>query len=80
MVYLHMRGVHYHAAVVHEQWPPERVLALKEAKNASGSVNREIIKMLDKCRFDMVNDEISVVRTFCLSEPQDFWSWPKGFG
>ena len=34
-------GYTLRVAAVHEQWPPELVLALKEAKNASGSVNRE---------------------------------------
>ena len=64
VVYLRMRGIHCHVAAI---WPPELVLAFK--MQGSGSVNQE---MLDKCCFGVVNGRISVIRTFCLSEPLDF--------
>ena len=82
MVHLCMRSVHCHTAAIREQWSPKLVLALKEAKNRKRvvlSIER-IIKVLDKCGFGMVNSGISVIQTFCLSKPLDFWNWPKGFG
>ena len=88
MAYLRMCGVHFRAAAVCEQWPPEVALALKEANNNNNNnkitrmvlSTERIIEMLDKCGFGVVNSGISVIRTFYLSEPLDFWSWPKGFG
>ena len=57
-----MCGVHCHVATIHKQWPPELVLALKEAKKHKRvvlSIER-IIKMLDKCGFGVANVEFQV--------------------
>ena len=75
MVYLCMCGVHYCAAVVSEQWPPELVLTLKEAKTASSVRN---IKMLNKYGFGVVNSGISVIRTFLLIQTLRFLELAKG--
>ena len=52
---MHMHDVHCHVATVHKEWPPELVLALREAKNTSEwfCQLRELSKSLHMCGFGM---------------------------
>ena len=57
-------GVHCRAAAVHEQWPPELILALKEAKSASKWFCQS--RELSKCSISVVLAWLTV--EFQLSE------------
>ena len=78
-----MHGVHCHVAAVCKEWPPELVLALKEAKKKKKKKKKKkekkkkkkrewsierIIEMLDVCGFGMANNGISVILTLRLIE------------